>query len=619
MLENINSPRDLKNIDKQDLDKLASEIRNLIIEVTSSCGGHIAPSLGVVELTIALHYILDTPKDKLIWDVGHQAYAHKILTGRCKKFTKLRQLNGICGFPKITESKYDAFSVGHSSTSISAALGMAVARDLKEKDFKVTAVIGDGAMTAGLAYEGLNNAGHLKNDLLVILNDNNMFISKKVGAMGEYLTKILTFKPFQKFESKVMNTLKKHPKWGNEIMRMARRSKSFLTPGLIFEELGFNYYGPVDGHNIKGLIDNLESLSDVKGPKLLHVITKKGKGYKPAEENPERFHGTGSFKIETGEAPVTGDDPPKYQDVFGDTLVDLAGRDKDIVAITAAMESGTGLKKFAQKYRGRFFDVGIAEQHEVTFAAGLAREGLKPVCAIYSSFLQRAYDQVVHDVALQNLPVIFAVDRAGIVGEDGPTHHGVFDISYLSSVPNLILAAPSDEAELKNLLFSAFKWNNPAAIRYPRGRGEGTDLGGEYEFITPGEAEVIKKGEDLTVIGVGNMVGRAIEASDILKKEKGISTEVINLRFVKPMDTDTIRNSAVKTGRVITIEENSISGSAGEKIDRILPPDVKVFNMAVPDRFITFGDAQKLREDLGLTAGGIVRTAVKTFFDNRKL
>ncbi|MGM0442355.1 MAG: 1-deoxy-D-xylulose-5-phosphate synthase [Elusimicrobiota bacterium] len=611
MLENINSPQDVKQLDKSSLDELAVEVRNLIIETTARQGGHIAPSLGAVDLAIALHYVLNTPKDKLIWDVGHQAYAHKILTGRCKGFTKLRELDGISGFPKISESEYDAFGVGHSSTSISAALGMAAARDINGEDFKVTAVIGDGAMTAGMAYEGLNNAGHLKKDMLVVLNDNDMFISKKVGAMGEYLTKLLTFKPFQKFENKVKHTLNNHPKWGNEVMKMARRSKSFLTPGMVFEEMGFSYYGPVDGHNIEGLIDNMESLDNIEGPKLLHVITKKGKGYPPAEDNPEKFHGTGAFDIETGKSKSETTGPPKYQDVFGDTIVDLANKDENIVALTAAMESGTGLKKFAREFEDRFFDVGIAEQHEVTFAAGLAREGLKPVCAIYSSFLQRAYDQVIHDVALQELPVIFAIDRAGIVGEDGPTHHGVFDISYLSAVPNLTVVSPSDEVELKNLLYSALKWNTPTAIRYPRGRGEGADLTGEYELLKPGISEVLRSGEDLTIIGVGNMVGRAIEAAEILEEEKDIGAEVINLRFIKPMDIDTIRNSALKTGKVVTVEENSIAGSAGEKICRILPENIDVFNMAVPDRFITFGDARKLREKLGLTAQGIVRASGK--------
>ncbi|MEA3506018.1 MAG: 1-deoxy-D-xylulose-5-phosphate synthase, partial [Elusimicrobiota bacterium] len=464
-LKDIKSPQDIKGLDIGQLEDLAGRIRENIIESTSVCGGHIAPSLGVVELTIALHYVLDAPRDKIIWDVGHQAYAHKLLTGRQKDFNKLRQRRGISGFPKRSESEYDAFGAGHSSTSISAALGFACARDLNGEDFNIAAVIGDGALTGGLAYEGLNNAGQLKKDMIVVLNDNKMFISKNVGAMGEYLTRVLTSKSLSKFESKVTQILKRHPGWGEEIIKLAKRSKAILTPGMIFEELGFSYFGPIDGHNIESLIENLERLKEIDGPKLLHVITRKGKGYKPAEEDPESFHGTGSFDPATGKSP--GSTSEKYQDIFGDALCELASENKQICAITAAMESGTGLKRFAGEFPDRFFDVGIAEQHALTFAAAMACEEVVPVCAIYSTFIQRAYDQIIHDIALQGLPVVLALDRAGLVGEDGPTHHGAFDISFLTCVPGLTVMAPSTKKEMRDMLYSAVKYRCPVVLRYP--------------------------------------------------------------------------------------------------------------------------------------------------------
>lgn len=618
ILETINKPQDLRVIEKKHLKPLAEEIRQKIIRITAKNGGHLAPSLGVVELTIALHYTLNTPKDKIIWDVGHQAYAHKILTGRREKFEKLRISGGVSGFPNMAESEYDPFGTGHSSTSISAGLGMACARDLKKEDYEVVAVIGDGALTGGLAFEGLNNAGHLKKNIIVILNDNEMFISKKVGAMGEYLTRIFTSKPITKFEEMVTEILERHPRWGNEIIRLVRRSKTMLTPGMLFKEMGFNYFGPIDGHDLNSLIEIIRKIKDMKGPKLLHIITKKGRGYRPAEDNPEKFHGTNAFDIKTGEPISKGGYKLNYQDVFSDTIEKLARNDKKIVAITAAMESGTGLKKFRKSFPDRFFDVGIAEQHAVTFAAGMATQGLKPVCAIYSTFLQRSFDQIIHDVALQNLPVIFAVDRAGLVGEDGATHHGMFDLSYLSMIPNMIVAAPSDEKEMRDMLYSATIWDKPAAVRYPRGQVIGVEVPDEFSEIEIGKAVVQREGEDITIMAIGNMVHPAIEAAWKLNDD-GISAEVINLRFAKPLDKDLIINSAVTTGRVITVEENVIVGGVGERISRIIPEYVKVINIGIPDSFVTFGKVEELRKKLNLDSEGIYKKALALVLKTKKL
>ncbi|NLB34703.1 MAG: 1-deoxy-D-xylulose-5-phosphate synthase, partial [Elusimicrobia bacterium] len=514
-LENINSTEDLKSLDIEELNSLAEEIRSLIIDVTADSGGHLAPSLGVVELSIALHYVYNTPKDKLVWDVGHQSYAHKILTGRRKDFSKLRRKGGISGFPRRSESPHDSFGTGHSSTSISGALGMAAARDLSGEDYDVVAVIGDGSLTGGLAFEGLNNAGHLKKDMLVILNDNEMFISGVVGALGEYLARKLTLKPIHQIEDRLKSIFERLPH-GNQLIRIARRSKVLLTPGMIFEELGFEYFGPVDGHDTAKLIDVLKNIKHIDGPKLLHVTTTKGKGYEPAEDNPECFHGTSSFCIETGDS-LPASSGKNFQDVFGETLVELASEDDKVLAITAAMKSGTGLQQFAEEYPERFFDVGIAEQHAVTFAAGLATDGYKPVCAIYSTFLQRSYDQIIHDVALQNLPVIFALDRAGIVGEDGPTHHGVFDLSFLATCPNLTIAAPSDGRELKNMLYSALRWDGPVALRYPRGSA-GEISKKACSFIRKGKGKILKRGDALTILAIGSMVTPSLKAAEILRK-----------------------------------------------------------------------------------------------------
>ncbi len=615
-LEDIKSPRDIKGLSLEELEELAVSVREKIIQTTSVCGGHIAPSLGVVELTIALHYVMNAPRDKIIWDVGHQAYTHKLLTGRADKFDKLRCRQGISGFPKRSESKYDAFGVGHASTSISAALGFAAARDFNGEDYDIAAVIGDGALTGGLAYEGLNNTGHLKKDMTVVLNDNKMFISKKVGAMGEYLTRILTSKSLSKFESKVTKTLQRHPSWGEEIIKFAKRSKAILTPGMLFQELGFSYFGPIDGHNIESLIDNLERLKEIDGPKILHVITRKGKGYKPAEEAPEVFHGTGVFDVATGKSPESSTE--KYQDIFGDALCELADKNMKICAITAAMESGTGLNKFADKFPERFFDVGIAEQHAFTFAAALSCEGIIPVCAIYSTFIQRAYDQIIHDIALQDLPVIMALDRAGIVGKDGPTHHGNFDISFLTCIPNLTVMAPSNKKEMRDMLYSATIYNKPTAIRYPRGAADITESKTEFEMIERGKGVEAAEGRDLTVMALGNMVGPSLAAAKILKEE-GIDIGVINLRFAKPLDKELIVKKAQETKKVLTVEENVIIGGIGEQIGGILageliPADIS--NLGLPDEFITYGEADSLRKEYGLSAEGIA-SRVRKLIKNR--
>ncbi|MFH1415030.1 MAG: 1-deoxy-D-xylulose-5-phosphate synthase [Elusimicrobiota bacterium] len=608
ILDKIDKPEDLRIIDRKLLNPLVDEIRKMIITTTAKNGGHLAPSLGVVELTVALHYTMDTPEDKIIWDVGHQAYAHKIITGRRDGFTKLRQLGGISGFPNRSESEFDAFGTGHSSTSISAALGIACARDHNGDDYRVIAVIGDGALTGGLAFEGLNNAGHLKKNMLVILNDNEMFISGKVGALGEYLTRLLTFEPIYKIEEKLKKILQKHPKWGEEIIKIARRSKVILTPGMFFEELGFEYFGPVDGHDLDGLIHILDKVKNMNGPVLLHVITKKGKGYKPAENNPEYFHGTSPFDIETGEPSMNGDYIPKYQDVFGDTIVELAKKDKDIIAITAAMTSGTGLSKFKERFPKRFYDVGIAEQHALTFAAGAATQGLKPVCAIYSTFLQRAYDQIIHDIALQGLPVILAIDRAGLVGEDGPTHHGIFDLSFISAIPNMVVAAPSDEIELRNLLYSATKWNKPTAIRYPRGNIEGKEPATGYIDLEIGKGRVLREGSDMTIMAIGTPVNSALHAAKMLS-DKGIQAGVIDLRFAKPLDTELIIEKAESTGVVLTVEENIIEGGVGERVLRIIGDRAATAIIAIPDSFISCGTIKELHHKLGLDPEGICNTA----------
>ncbi len=614
LLYRINSPQDIKSLTIKELEQLAEEIRNYIIRVVANTGGHLAPSLGVVELTIALHYVFDSPRDKIIWDVGHQSYAHKILTGRRIQFTSLRQRGGISGFPKREESEHDIFGTGHASTAISAALGIAVARDLKGEDYKVIAVVGDGALTGGLAWEALNHAGDEERDLIVVLNDNEFSITPTSGALSHYLSRKLADPTYLKMREEIKRLLEKKPV-GETIVsflkRMEESFKSFFTPGVLFEELGFRYVGPVRGHHLKELISTFKQVKKAKEPILVHVLTKKGKGYSPAERDPSSFHGVGPFKIETGE-------PKKksrltYTEAFSESLVRLAEGDERIVAITAAMPTGTGLSRFAERFPNRFFDVGIAEQHAVVFAAGLATQGMKPVCAIYSTFLQRAYDQIVHDVALQRLPVVFALDRAGIVGEDGPTHHGAFDISYLRHIPNMTVAAPKDERELAHMLYTAMESQRPFAIRYPKGEAEGIGLPSEFEEIPIGKGELLRPGKDLVIIAIGNVVNRALEAAKILE-ERGIDAAVFNARFAKPLDEEAICELVASTGKVLTVEENALAGGFGSGVWEMLMDkgiNFKGARLGIPDRFIPHGRASELRRELGLDAYGIAEAAAK--------
>lgn len=628
MLENIKGPEDIKHLGIDELKDLAAEIRKVIIETVSKNGGHLASNLGVVELAIALHYVFESPRDRIIWDVGHQSYPHKLLTGRFPLFHTLRKLGGISGFPKIEESPHDAFGTGHSSTSISAALGMAEARDIRGEERKVIAVIGDGALTAGMAFEALNHAGHLKRDLIVILNDNEMSISKNVGALSEYLNRILTGNLYRKFKDETKQFLKSIPrKFSEPVAKLAEKAEEtlkgiFLPPGLIFEELGFEYLGPIDGHNIELLITTLKRLKDIKGPVLLHVITKKGKGYKYSEEDPCVFHGVGPFSLETG-SPVKSTQKT-YSELFGEYLTELASRDPRIIAITAAMKDGTGLTLFYEKFPERLYDVGIAEQHAVTFAAGLAKEGLRPFVAIYSTFLQRAFDQIIHDVCIQRLPVTFCIDRAGIAGEDGPTHQGQFDLSYLRIVPNLVVMAPKDGPELRSMLELSLRIEGPSAIRYPRGKAIVVE-GGSNQF-TIGQAEILREGEDIVLLAIGNMVGPALEAAQELKT-MDIDATVVNARFVKPLDESLIYSLAQRIKRIITVEDNSLAGGFGSAVLEFLQRaglhDVTVRCLGIPDLFVEHGSQQELRERYGLSKSGIMNAALllmeRTFVRNISL
>ncbi len=617
LLDRIESPEALKALSIPELVALAREIRQTIISVVSRTGGHLAPSLGVVELSIALHYVFDFRVDRVVWDVGHQSYPHKLLTGRHRVFSTLRQWQGISGFPKREESPYDHFGTGHASTSISAALGMAVARDLKGERYKVVAVIGDGALTGGLALEGLNQAGHMDRDLIVILNDNKMSISRNVGALTGYLARILTAPLYNRLRDEIWTLLGRLPR--REAKRMRRLAsyleeslKGLFVPGTLFEELGYRYIGPIDGHNCAQLIRTLRDVRNLSGSVLVHVVTKKGRGYAPAEADAPRFHGVSSLDKLTG-YPVSSGGVPSYTEVFGKTLVDLGGKDNRIVAITAAMPDGTGLSQFAEAFPERFFDVGIAEQHAVTFAAGLATKGLRPVVAIYSTFLQRAFDQVIHDVCLQRLPVVLAIDRAGLVGADGPTHHGFFDISYLRMVPNITILAPKDEVELRDALFTALRIETgPIAIRYPRGKGLGRRLPAEYTLLEPGRSEVVRQGTDCAILAVGSMVAPAEEAAAILADE-GISAAVVNARYVKPLDRDLVAHLAAETGAIVTVEENVVAGGFGDGVAEALREaglsNVWLKRLGLPDRFIEHGPQRLLREKVGLAPTGIATAA----------
>jgi 1-deoxy-D-xylulose-5-phosphate synthase len=611
ILETINSPQDLKGLTSRQMELLAAEARQFLTEVVAEKGGHLAPNLGVVELTLALHSVFDSPKDKIIWDVGHQSYVHKLITGRRDGFKTLREYGGMAGFPKKKESEHDPFETGHSSTSISAALGIACARDLAGEKFKVVAVIGDGALSGGMALEALNQAGDIKNDLLVVLNDNEMSINENVGGLAAYLGRVRTDPKYTKLKEDVEDLLKRIPAIGGRVVKSVERVKDsfkyLVVPGMLFEELGFTYVGPENGHNIKGLMDVMRRVKQIKGPVLLHVVTKKGKGYCHAEEKPAKFHGIGPFDIHTA-CPVTTITKPNYTDIFGSTLADLAEKRKDIIAITAAMAGGTGLERFASLYPDRFFDVGIAEQHAVTFAAGMASRGFKPVVTIYSTFLQRAYDQILHDVAQQGLPVIFAVDRAGVVGEDGPTHHGLFDLSYLRSIPGLTLMAPKDMEELRHMLYTSLTCQGPCAIRYPRSAGEGACLNAPYQKLPVPQSELIHDGEDLAVFALGSMVAPALEAALRLSRH-GLKAAVINARFAAPLDREMICKWAKKCHRFVTVEENILSGGFGSGLLEVLEEEgiynVQVKRLGVPTEFVTHGPRKKLLQLQGLDADGI--------------
>ncbi len=616
ILDSVNIPEDMKGLNKDELKDLAAQVRALIVDVVSRTGGHLASSLGAVDLAVALHYVYDTPRDRIVWDVGHQAYAHKILTGRKELFHTLRTQGGISGFPKIAESEYDAFGVGHSSTSISAALGMAAARDLAGGTNKVVAVIGDGSLTAGLAFEGLNQAGHLKKDLVVILNDNEMSISQNVGALSSFLSRKITGQFAQKLKQEVEGFIESIPKIGGRLMGIAKRAEdsliSFLTPGMLFEGLGFNYLGPIDGHDMGLLLNTLRGARELKGPVLVHVLTKKGKGYGPAELEPSKFHGVGPFDAKRGIVPKS--DALSYTKVFSEALLNIAEKNKKVLAITAAMPGGTGLAAFQDSFPERFFDVGIAEQHALTFAAGLAREGFIPVTAIYSTFLQRAFDEVCHDVCLQNLHVIMALDRAGIVGADGPTHHGLFDIASLRSLPNLIMAAPRDGNELRNLVYSAARYSSPVALRYPRGTVGAGYSRDTFSYIKPGTAEVLTDGGEVTILAIGSMVSPALTAAEELAKS-GIKAGVVDARFIKPLDESLILRLAKHTGRVVTVEEGSLQGGFGSAVLELFEQrgvDCPVKRIGVPDAYVEQGSQEELRAQLGLDAAGIV-DSVRTF------
>jgi len=618
LLEKINSPDDLRKLPRSDLPFLAKEIRKIIVDVVSKNGGHLAPSLGAVELAIAVHYVFNTPVDKVIWDVGHQSYAHKILTGRRSRFHTLRKLDGISGFTRRSESDFDAFSTGHSGTSISAGLGIACAKHLKNETSKVIAVIGDGSMTSGIAFEGLNQAGdtHKDKDIIVILNDNDMSISRNVGALSSFLSRKLSTKKLLELRKDFGAFLKSLPKVGDDIYQIAKRTedsfKAFVTPGMLFEAYNFEYFGPINGHNLNHLIDILNNIKYLQEPVLLHVRTIKGKGYTPAEKNPVHFHGCASFDVKTGECIMKSDSSQTYTEVFGDAMVELAEKDKKIVAVTAAMPEGTGLVKFSEAYPDRFFDVGIAEQHGVTFAAGLATEGFKPVVAIYSTFLQRAYDQILHDVCIEALPVVFAIDRGGIVGEDGATHHGLFDLSYLRSLPNMTVMAPKDENELRRMLITAISHKGPIAIRYPRGKVTVLKKKEKNALISIGKGEIIAKGDDILILCIGRPVSEALYAQSELSKT-GISATIVNCRFVKPLDTDLICSLAGKIPRIITVEENVLQGGFGSAILECLNDNnVTSFSLkriGIADTFVEHGSQNLLRAKYGINAQAIVNTA----------
>jgi 1-deoxy-D-xylulose-5-phosphate synthase len=616
ILEKVNYPSDIKNLTIEELSRLAGEIREEITNTVSTNGGHLASSLGTVELTIALHYVFDTPNDKIIWDVGHQAYAHKILTGRKDKFKTLRQFNGLSGFLKRDESEYDVFGAGHSSTSISAALGIKEALKIcGNNNSKVVAVIGDGSLTAGIAFEGLDQAGHLRRNLIVVVNDNGMSIYPNVGAISNFFSRKLTSSRFARMRKSIKDFILSLPKrFGDPLYRVAQRTeasfKSFVTPGILFEGLGFQYIGPIKGHNLKELIETFNNVKNWDGAVLVHVKTQKGKGYEYAEKDPVFWHGVGPFDKKTGQVLSKNSSIPTYTKVFSESIIKLAENDKKIVAITAAMPDGTGLEEFSKRFPDRFYDVGIAEQHGITFAAGLAAEGLKPIAAIYSTFLQRAFDQVIHDVCLQNLGVTISMDRAGIVGQDGPTHHGTFDISYLRLIPNITLMSPKDEEELRHMLFTAVNLGRPCALRYPRGNGVGVNLSDTFKSIPIGSGEILETGNDIAIVAIGDMVMPSLIARNILLSY-GISATVVNARFIKPLDEQMLCDLATRFEVIVTVENNVIAGGFGSAVMELL--NTKQINrnrfiaIGIPDLFVPHGDQNKLKEIYDLYPEGIAK------------
>jgi 1-deoxy-D-xylulose-5-phosphate synthase len=624
--DRINDPADLRKLDVKDLRAVCTELREFLVDSVSKTGGHLGAGLGSVEIAVALHYVFNTPHDKLVWDTGHQAYPHKLLTGRKEKFSTLRQLNGISGFLRRVESAYDVFGAGHASTAISAALGIAAARDFSKEDYKVVAIVGDGSLTGGMAYEGLNNAGLLKKDLIVVLNDNQMIslssLQPTLWSFHNYFAEVLTHPTYNKFKANVWDLTGKLDSFGDRLRTVAQKVekgvKAIITPGMLFEALGFRYFGPFNGHNVAKLVEVFRHVKELHGPILIHLITEKGKGYAPAEQEATRLHGVTPFDKVTGRSPKT-DTPPSYTEIFGRAMVEICKENPKVVGITAAMPDGTGLKALQKEVPQQFFDVGIAEQHAVTFAAGLATEGYIPVAAIYSTFLQRAYDQIIHDVALQELHVVFVMDRGGLVGADGPTHHGVFDLSYLRCIPGMVIMAPKDEQELRDMLFTAIEHNGPIALRYPRGNAQGVPLRDGFQKIEIGRSELVRPGRDVAILAVGSMVSYALKAADLLSRE-GIESEVVNMRFIKPLDRQRLRSIASRFDSIVTVEENSIHGGFGsgvlEELQEIGAANLHVKVHGIPDRFIEHGTPAELHALLRLDAPGIAEV-VREFLTSR--
>ncbi len=625
ILSKVNYPSDIRQLDVTQLKQLCGEIREYLIDTISEVGGHFGGGLGAVELTVAIHKVFNTPYDLVVWDTGHQAYPHKILTGRKEALKKIRQLNGISGFLKRSESEYDTFGAGHASTSISAALGMAVGRDLNKEDRKVIAVIGDGAMTGGMAYEAMNNSGVLKSNLIVVLNDNNMSIAPNVWQISNYFTEMIAHPDYNKFKGQIWELTGKLDHFGDRLRKIAVRLengiKAVVTPGMLFESLGFRYFGPINGHNVHQLVKIFEHVKNMKGPILVHSLSQKGKGYEPAENDVQKLHAATPFDKLTGKAIKKSSSAPSFTSIFGQALTEIVKENPNVVGITGAMPDGTGLDILKNNYPGNYFDVGIAEEHAVTFAAGLATQKIIPVVAIYSTFLQRAFDQIIHDVAIQKLHVVFVLDRAGLVGADGPTHHGAFDLSYLRLIPSMVVMAPKDESELRDMIYTAIKYNNgPIALRYPRGNGFGVPLKQSFDLIEIGKSETLKDGKDIAMLAIGTMVNYSMKAAKILE-EQGISCEVVNMRFAKPLDSEKLDELAKRFSKIVTLEENALTGGFGSGvIEYLISKSYKsdILRIGLPDGFVEHGTQQELHHILGIDSEGIVNQ-VKEFYENKKV